>query len=167
MGLSNELSCESRSFSCCRLNPHRCFQSEVSGFISPCWSPGLRGLLCSPSVPPGFSMRKCGAAGSVSHTLWGLPAAAWPAPFHNLPPHWVFQPPPHSESLHPGCPPPPLLPIWMNVSSLSLWLLDFHTVGFSVSSGYFLFLNCCCPSFGCARRHSVSTYASILAGSST
>ena len=26
----------------------------------------------------------------------------------------------------------------------------------------FLFLNCCCPSLGCARRHSVSTYASIL-----
>ena len=24
---------------------------------------------------------------------------------------------------------------------------------------------CCCPSFGCARKHSVSTYASILAGS--
>ena len=29
----------------------------------------------------------------------------------------------------------------------------------------FLFLKCCCPSFGCARRHSVSTYASIMAGS--
>ena len=28
----------------------------------------------------------------------------------------------------------------------------------------FFFLICCCP-FGCARRHSVSTYASILAGS--
>ena len=28
-----------------------------------------------------------------------------------------------------------------------------------------LFLNCCCPSLGCARRHSVSTYASILTGS--
>ena len=47
---------------------------------------------------------------------------------------------------------------------LSLWFSDFHTVRFSVSSGCFLFLNCC-PSFGCARRHSVSTYASILAGS--
>ena len=29
---------------------------------------------------------------------------------------------------------------------------------------FWLFLNCC-PSFGCARRHSVSIYASILAGS--
>ena len=57
----------------------------------------------------------------------------------------------------------PLLLVWMNVSSLSPWLSDFHTVQFSVSSGWFLFLNCCCPSFGCERRHSASTYASILA----
>ena len=70
------------------------------------------------------------------------------------------------ESSPPGCPSPPLLPVWMNVSSLTPWLLDFHTVQFSVSSGCFLFLNCYCPSFGCARRQSVSTYASILAGSS-
>ena len=34
----------------------------------------------------------------------------------------------------------PLLPIWMNVS-LTPWLSDFHTVRFSGSSGYFLFLN--------------------------
>ena len=30
---------------------------------------------------------------------------------------------------------------------------------------FFWFLNCCCSSFGCARRHSVSTYAFILAKS--
>ena len=35
-------------------------------------------------------------------------------------------------------------------------VLDLHTVRFSVSSGCFLFLNCCCPSFGCGKRHSVS-----------
>ena len=67
--------------------------------------------------------------------------------------------------LHPGCPSPPLLPVWMNISSLSPWLLDFHTVRFSGSSGCFLFLNCCCPSFGCVRRHSMPTFTSILAGS--
>ena len=39
----------------------------------------------------------------------------------------------------PGCPSRPLLAIWMNVSSTP-WLLDFHTVQFSGSSGY-LFLN--------------------------
>ena len=66
--------------------------------------------------------------------------------------------------LCPGCPSPPLLPVW-NGSSLTHWLSDFRTVQFSLSSGCFLFLNCCCPSFGCARRHSVSTYTFILAGS--
>ena len=40
-----------------------------------------------------------------------------------------------------GCPSPLLLPVWMNVSSLTPWLLDFHTVQFSVSSGCISFLN--------------------------
>ena len=105
-----------------------------------------------------------GPQGLPATTLWGLLAAAWPASFHNLPPHWVHQPLPCRESSPPGCLSPPLLPVWINVSSLSPWLSDFHTVRFSVSSGCLLFLNCC-PSFGCGRRHSVSTYASILAGS--
>ena len=39
--------------------------------------------------------------------------------------------------LHPDCPSLPLLPIWMNVSSLIPWLSDFHTVRFCGSSGYF------------------------------
>ena len=68
------------------------------------------------------------------------------------------------ESSPPSRASPPLLPVWMNVSSLTPWLSDFHTVQFSVSSGCFLFLNCCCPSIGCARSHNVSTYSSILAG---
>ena len=89
--------------------------------------------------------------------LQGLPAAALLA--------LVLQPPPCHECSALGCESPPLLPVWMNVSSLTPWLPDFHTVRFSVSSGCFLFLNCCCPSFGCARRHSVSTYTSILARS--
>ena len=54
----------------------------------------------------------------------------------------------------------------MHVFSLSPWLSDIHTIRFSVRSGCFLFLNCCCPPFGCARRHHVSTYASVLAGGS-
>ena len=114
---------------------------------------------------PAYLCTNVGPEGLSSTTLWGLLAVAWPAPFHNPPPCCVRQPPPCHKSSTPGCQSPPLLPVWMNVSSLSPWLLDFHTVGFSVSSGHFLFLNCCCPSFGCVRRHSVSTYASILAGS--
>ena len=123
------------------------------------WSASL------PAVPPCLSMCECGAAGSASTTLWGLVAEALPSPFHNPPPRWVLQLPPCHKSSLPGCPSLPLLRVWMNVSSLSPWLSDFHTVQFSVSSGCFLFLNCCCPSFSCGRRHSVSAYTSILARS--
>ena len=101
----------------------------------------------------------------VHQLLPRWPAAALPTLLHNPPPHWVRQLLPCRESSPPGCPSPPLLPVWMNVSSLSTWLSDFHTVQFSVSSGCFLFLNVCCPSFGCARKHSVSTHTFILAGS--
>ena len=118
-----------------------------------------------PLFLPVYLCENVGPQGSPAPTLWGLPAAAWPAPFHNPPPHWVRQPLPCRASSPPGGPSLPLLLVWMNVSSLSPWLSDFHTVRFSVISGCFLFLNCCCPSFGCGRRHSVSTYASILAGS--
>ena len=54
--------------------------------------------------------------------------------------HPVFQLRPCHRSSPPGCPSLPLLPVWMNVSSLTPWLSDFHTVRFSVSSGCFLFL---------------------------
>ena len=134
--------------------------------LFPC-SGALGCTVCFAPLPffPVYLWANVGPQGLPATTLWGLLAATWPAPFHNPPPRWVRQPPPCSESSPPGCPSPPLLPVWMNVSSLSPWLLDFHTVRFSVISGCFLFLNCC-PSFGCARRHNVSTYASILARSS-
>ena len=105
-----------------------------------------------PTVRPVLSVRECGTAGSAS----GQTAC----PVH---PTLRQSRSRHSNAspLCPGCPSPPLLLVWPNVCSLSPWLLDFHTVGFSVSSGWFSFLNCCCP-FGCARRHSVSTYAVIL-----
>ena len=63
----------------------------------------------------------------------GLPAAATPARFSSL---GLATTP-----LLPSCLLPPLIPVWMNVSTLTPWLLDFHTVQFSGSSGYFLFLN--------------------------
>ena len=46
-----------------------------------------------------------------------------------------------ASPLRPSYPSPPLLPIWVNVSSLTPWLSDFYTVRFSVSSGCFLFFN--------------------------
>ena len=69
-----------------------------------------------------------------------------------------------ARPLHLGCLSPPLLPVWMNISSLTPWLSDIHRVRYSGSSGCFWFLNLLL-SFLCARRQSISTYASILAGS--
>ena len=107
----------------------------------------------------------CAICCQVHQLLSHPPAAALSTRLHNLPPRWVRQAPPFHKSFPPSCPYLPLLLVLMNISSLSPWLLDFHTVSFSVSSGCFLFLNCCCPSLGCTKRHSVSNYASILAGS--
>ena len=41
------------------------------------------------------------------------------------------------ESSPPSCPSPPRLLVWMNVSSLTPWFSDFHTVQFSGRSGCF------------------------------
>ena len=51
--------------------------------------------------------------------------------------HRVCQPSPRCTSSSSGCRFPPLLPVWVSVSSLTPWLSDFHTVQFSVSSGCF------------------------------
>ena len=51
-----------------------------------------------------------GPRGLPATTLGGLLAAAWPAPFHSLPPWWVCQPLPCRESSPPWLPvstPPP------------------------------------------------------------
>ena len=122
----------------------------------------MRCLLRSPAVPPGLSTHECGARGS---TLLGLLAVAWPAQFHNLPPLWVCQLPPCPESSMP----------WLSVSTPTTGLDEcFFFICLVVGLPYsrifcqfwlFFVLNCCWPSFGWVRRHSVSTYASILVGS--
>ena len=117
--------------------------------------------------PPSLPVYLCtnvGPQGLPATSLWGLLAATWSAPFHNWPPRWVRQPPPCCESSLPQLPfsaPPTSLDECFFFISL--------VVGLPCSSIFcqfwlVLFLNCC-PSFGCARRHSVSTYASILARS--
>ena len=53
--------------------------------------------------------------------------------------HLLYQRPHHCTSSLPGCPSPPLLLVWVSVSSLTPWLSDFHIVRFSGSSGCFLF----------------------------
>ena len=62
----------------------------------------------------------------VHQLLPCLSATALPAQLHNPPHRWVCQLPPCSESSPPGCPSLVLLLIWM--SSLTPWLLDFHTI---------------------------------------
>ena len=134
MGLSNELSCKAGNYSHCH-NLHRYFQSEVLRLYFP---------MLEPWVVWSISLLSCSS--------WFIRTQIWNGPVH--------KPPPCLSSSLPHCLSPPLLPVWMNVSSLTPWLSDFHTGQFSGSSGYFF-----CPSFGCARRHNVSTYTSILAGS--
>ena len=92
------------------------YSQRFWGFISLCWNPGLRSLSRFPVFPPGSSACQCRTACSASH-------------------HFAASP------LCPSCLSPPLLPVWVNVSSLTPRLLDFHTVRFSGSSGCFLFLN--------------------------
>ena len=117
----------------------------------------MHALSLSQVVPPGLSSCKYGTALFASQCLtWssssclaslGLPAIALPRVLSAQ------------------------LPIYAPPTGLDeCFFFNSLAVGLPYSSIFcqfwlFLFLNCCCPSFGCARRHSVSTYASILAGS--
>ena len=120
MGLSNELSCEAENFShLC--NPHRCFQSEAWRLYFPVLEPWFARSISLPSCSSQF-----------------ICTQMWDYPVHQPLPALVLQP---LCILSTGCLSPPLLLVWMNVSSLTPWLSVFHTVQFSVSSGVFLFFN--------------------------
>ena len=116
--------------------PHR-----LSGLsVCECGATGCYPPLCLPHSPPllspAFSVYLCanvGPQGLPATTPWGLLAAAWPTPFHNPPPHWVRQLLPCRTSS------PPLLPVWMNVYSLSPWSSDFLTVRFCQFWLFFVF----------------------------
>ena len=91
-----------------------------------------------------FSVLEPWVAGSVSLASCSsqfICTQMWDCPVCNLLPHWVLHLPACCKSSLSGCPSLPLLPVWINVSSLTPWLPDFHTVQFSVSSGCFLRLN--------------------------
>ena len=88
------------------------FIQRFWGFIFPQWNTGRHGLSCSPIVPPRF----------IRMQVWDQP---------------LYQPLTCCESTLPNCPSPPLLQVWLNVSSLTPWFPDFHTVQFSLSSGGF------------------------------
>ena len=109
-------------------------------WVSPRKSPVRLGVSPAASTPTGVFNQwfealfpHAGALGCmvcrlVPQVLPHRPVAAWPALFHNPPPRWLCQPPPYHESSLPGCPSPPLLLVWVSVSSLFPWLSDFHTV---------------------------------------
>ena len=97
------------------LNSHRFW-----GFISPHWNPGLHGLSCSLIVPPALSAHKCGTTWSSNCCLAMCP-------------------------LCPSCLSPSLLPVWMNVSSLTpCWTL-YSSIFWQFC--FFLFLNLLLSSF--------------------
>ena len=139
MGLSNDLSCEAGSLSCCRPTPTGAFNQRFEALFPLRWSPALCGLL---PFPPFVLVYLCVSVGPQ-----GLLVVRLPAPFV-----------PHSASLGPTTQlqsSPPRLPISAPPTGLDECLFfislvsDFLMVRFSVSSG-------------CARRRSVSTYAAIL-----
>ena len=168
MSLSNDLSCEAGSFSCCRPTPTGVFTQRFEalfrragalGYVvcfpprrSPglslreCGAAGCYPLLCLPhsrhseSGPLGLSVCECGAAGSASgQTAFPVGPTLRQSQSRQG----------NVSPLCPGCPSPPLLPVWMTVSFCSTWCRTSLPFVFSVSSG-------------CVRRRSVSTYAAIL-----
>ena len=107
----------------------------------------------------------CGVCHPVHQLLPCWPAAAFPTLLHNPPPRWVHQPP-----ALPG-----VLSAWLPVSTPPIGLGECFffislVVGLPFSSIFcqfwlFFVFKLSWSFFGCTRRHSVSTYASILAGS--
>ena len=101
-GSLQQLSCEAGSFSCC-FNPHRFLKPGVFEALFP----GARTLGCVGCLTPLLFHLV------YLHTNVGLPGLPLP---------------PCQESSPSGCLSPPLPPVWMNVFSLTPWLLNFQTV---------------------------------------
>ena len=85
-GSPNKLSCEAGSFSCCLLNPYRCFQSEVLRLYFPC----VGTLGCKVCLAPQLFLlvylhTNVGLLGPPNPTSHTPPAAALP---------WVLSTPP-------------------------------------------------------------------------
>ena len=98
VGLSNYLSCEAGRLSHCHLNPQGVFNQWFEALF------------------PRAGALGCAVCCRVCQLLPRRPAAL------------VLQPRPCRTSSPSSCVSLPLLPAWMNVSSLTPWLSDFHTV---------------------------------------
>ena len=110
MGLSNDLSCEAGSLSCCRPNPHRCFHSDrglrlyfaaVEPWVT--WSASL------PAVPPVYLWANVGPWCATRHSACPVLHHSESGPLGlfcaNVGPQVVRLPAllvPHSSSLSPA-----------------------------------------------------------------
>ena len=128
--------------------PTGVFNQWFEALFPPRWNSGLGSLSPGPPAAAWLASYSFAHLAPQSATVLGPPpAAALPGVHCALPP--VSAPPTGLD----GC-----------VFFISLVVgLPYSSI--FCQSGCFLILNCCCLSFGCARRHSESTYASILAGS--
>ena len=97
---SSELSCEARSFSC-PCNPHRFLQPEGLRLYFPMLDPWVAQSVSLPSSSSQFISTQ-----TWDHQVYQLPPSCVSSPF------WL-----------PVSVPPP---VWMNVSSLTPWLLYIH-----------------------------------------
>ena len=104
-GSLQKLSCEAGFFSHWS-NPTEFYRQRFWGFSSPCQNPGLHGLSQSPVVLYSYPLANVGAPIPPATTL----------PSQSSSCHLVAHP------LHHSCLSLPLLPIWMNVSSLTLFV---------------------------------------------
>ena len=138
MSLSNDLSCEAGSFSCCRPTPTGVFTQRFEALF-----PRAGALCCTVCFAPrclsSLSVRECGATGSASgRTACPVrPTLCQSRSCHG-----------HASPLCSGARPDPPTSLDECLYFISL-VSDFLAIRFSVSSG-------------CARRRSVSTYAAIL-----
>ena len=129
------------------------FNQKFEALFPPAGALGGAVFFAPPPFLPVYLWANVGPQGLPATTLWGLLAAAWPAPFHNPPARWVHQTPPCRTSF------PPQLP----VSAPPMGLDEcFFFISLVVGLPYdsilcqfwlFFFFNYCSPSF--ARRHSV------------
>ena len=139
MGLSNDLSCEAGSLSCCCPNPHRCFQSGLRLYF-PELEPWVAQSALLPAVCPVYLCTNVGPRGAthrsacpalrhsesgplgLSVQMWGCRVCWWsdclPRSSHTPP---VSVRPQQRESSPPRCLSLPLLLVWMNVYFLFPW----------------------------------------------
>ena len=97
------------------------------------------GIACSPGVPPSFYLPHMNVQPPFHSPL--LP------PLPLLLPHCVLSAP--APCLCPGSLSPPVLSVWMNISSLNPWLSTSIQLGFLI---IFYFGVSCNPSYVCMRR---------------